>query len=266
VETLGIGSPGAVEKLASDWERTRVLAVGEIHGTNEVPRLIATLVAREAPRFDVVVGLERGDNEMQAIDAYLASQGTEADRAMLIKGPGWSGSYSDGRSSSAVFDLVEQIRVLRHHGAKVSLVMAEVVPTDRSVLQGPGNAQRYVNSTIAETVLRLAASGSKRSLVILLVGAYHLRLASADEVSGPSISQRIAGIGPLIAIVDGKGSSWNCTDKGCGAHVVEAGSQLMALGSPEQRAGMTPARFAILMFPSLTASRPAFDDAPSNGH
>jgi hypothetical protein len=68
----------------------------------------------------VQVGLEIPGDEQPRIDAYLRSAGSPADRAALLAGDFWH--HHDGRSSTGMASLLEQLRVLRAGGAAIDVV------------------------------------------------------------------------------------------------------------------------------------------------
>ena len=81
----------------------RVVVVGEIHGTREVPEVAGDLVCHALrSKLKVVVGFELTDSFRTDLDAFLGSSGSDADRSALISGSVWQRSYQDGRTSRAV--------------------------------------------------------------------------------------------------------------------------------------------------------------------
>lgn len=88
------------------------IIMGEAHGTAELPAAFADLVCAFALKSGpLTVGLEFLPEEQSSLDAYLASDGGQAARAVLLGSPGWSSR--DGRASQAIFDLLESLRRLK---------------------------------------------------------------------------------------------------------------------------------------------------------
>ncbi|MDZ3832313.1 MAG: hypothetical protein U0S50_10895 [Sphingopyxis sp.] len=102
--------PGAEHLLGE--EGPDFIIVGEAHGTAELPGAFADLVCAFAKKgAPLTVGLEFLPAEQAAIDAYLGSQGDQAARSKLLTSPAWA--LHDGRSSKAIFALVETLRRIR---------------------------------------------------------------------------------------------------------------------------------------------------------
>ena len=80
----------------------RVVWVGEVHGTSEMPALFADLVCAAATTGrHVVVALERSQDEQPLWNSFLASDGGPTARAALLKGSLWTSTIQDGRSGKA---------------------------------------------------------------------------------------------------------------------------------------------------------------------
>lgn len=192
----------------------RILLVGEIHGTVEVPGLVADLAHAMATQAHLLVGLEIPRDEQKRIDAFIDSAGTREDRAALLAGKFWTRDYQDGRSSVAMVDLLERLRQLRLR-SKV-----EVLALDQEVGGlTDGDARDRV---MAERLLdALQADPHARALV--LAGNFHTRLhkgAPWDE-SHRFLGYRLLGAQPYaIEIMAVAGSAWMCTgaeSASCGA-------------------------------------------------
>lgn len=92
--------------------RPDFIIMGEAHGTAELPAAFADIVcAFAAMREPLTIGLEFLPSEQEALDAYLASDGSQDAKAALLASPTWS--IRDGRASRAIFDLVELLRTLK---------------------------------------------------------------------------------------------------------------------------------------------------------
>ncbi|QSQ20240.1 hypothetical protein JY651_33950 [Pyxidicoccus parkwayensis] len=118
--------------LGKQVKRGGVLLLGELHGTQEVPRFLAqascqTVVAGTP----VTVGLELPVESQERIAGFLTSAGTDADWLKLMDAPFWRSPYPDGRGSEAMANMLEQLRQLRVRGLDV-----EVFVFDHPKLQG----------------------------------------------------------------------------------------------------------------------------------
>ncbi len=107
--------------------KTRVLVIGEMHGSNEYPAFAKSVVCQLlAANKPVILGLEIPENEQVAINRYLQSQGTADDRRVLQQGKFWQGKIQDGRSSVAMFGLIDAVRRLKQAGQKVLLAAFDI--------------------------------------------------------------------------------------------------------------------------------------------
>jgi hypothetical protein len=189
--------------------KTRWIVVGELHGTVEAPQVFADLVclASKTGR-PVVVGLERNETEQPVLDTYLASTGSEGDRAALLSHPSWQNGR-DGRSSRAMVDLIEVLRRLKQKGA-ISRVTAF-----QPAIRG---AQADREAAMADRLTK--ASSSEATLVIALVGNLHAMKTKQTFVSNSFVPA--AGYLPpastfSIDLRGNGGGAWNCSPE-CQAH------------------------------------------------
>jgi hypothetical protein len=150
------GAPPGAEEL---WKSRgiRILMLGEVHGTNEIPELAGTLLCESSKQGRLAaLALEAAPDDGQAaLDRYLASKGTAADLAELRRAPMWLDRY--GRGSEAVLKLVERARKL---GARVFLfdaVRPKTGPTDDSREQAM--ADRLVAAAEHGRVIALTGMG-----------------------------------------------------------------------------------------------------------
>ncbi|RKG61201.1 hypothetical protein D7X30_07035, partial [Corallococcus sp. AB011P] len=99
-----------------------VLLLGELHGTQEVPRFIAQSVCQLVTSgMPVTVGLELPVENEDRITTFLQSQGGEVNWLKLMEAPFWRSPYPDGRGSEAVANMLEQLRHLRAQGLDVAV-------------------------------------------------------------------------------------------------------------------------------------------------
>jgi len=179
------------------------LVFGEIHGTREFPAAFGTIACNAAEDGAVVVGLEISRAEQPRIDAYLASDGGAAARTELLRGAHWSSR--DGRSSEAMFGLIDKVRTWRAAGASVALVAFDV---------DGGWDDRDEDMTGPLVAARRAHPDAP---MVVLVGNYHARLASKEPRMAAYLARQIANVDTFDAAY-GKGTAWVCTDRGCGVH------------------------------------------------
>lgn len=106
--------------------RPGLILVGEIHGTNEAPDFVAGLACSIANEGKpLVVALEMPVAEQARIDAYMQSDGGGANREALLEGGFWRRKAQDGRTSTAMFRLIEKLRVVRNGGANLRVLLVD---------------------------------------------------------------------------------------------------------------------------------------------
>ena len=131
----------------------KVMLMGELHGTQEVPRFIAQSACQAAQAgVPVTVGLELPVESQERIARFIASEGTEEDWRKLMEAGFWRSPYPDGRSSEAMANLLEQLRGLRAQGMDVNAFVF-----DHPNLKGQ---EREI--AMAKTVFSHVTKGPKR--------------------------------------------------------------------------------------------------------
>ncbi len=196
----------AFAELLSRVEPHRVLLVGEIHGTAQTPAIVASLASRMAvAERPLIIGLELPATLQRPLQQFLASAGTTDDRKKLLADPFWQRDYQDGRSSVAMFELVESLRVL---DLKRDIqVLAFDVPQDA----GLGGAVR--DQRMAETITA-ALEATPKARALILAGNFHTRIqASAPwDEKHRFMGHYLTGFDPYsIEIIGIAGSAWICT-------------------------------------------------------
>lgn len=198
-------APDPLGELTERAQAHRVLLVGELHGTWEVPGIVAGLASNlGADERPLIVGLEIWRSEQAALDRYLASAGTGEDRAALLAGPFWA--TRDGRSSEAMVDLIERLRVL---ALKAPLAMVAFDIAEESDITG---AER--DRSMGELLLaRLESMPEARLLV--LAGNFHTRIQAGApwDPAHDFMGHFLRGHDPYaVEIMGVKGSTWMCPD------------------------------------------------------
>jgi hypothetical protein len=181
--------------------------VGEAHGPEEIPALVGHLAAMRVEAAPLLVALELPQTEQPALDAWLDSDGGKDARARLLGRPFWQRNRQDGRSSSAMLDLLERLRALRAGGRPLTLLAYDA---------GDGPAQ--------EPAQLIAAALRERPQARLLLLAGNYRLGREDP---DSLGSALAALDPLAFDVTAwTGAFWTCGDAPeapCGLHQLETG-------------------------------------------
>ena len=153
--------------LSPQAKRGGVMMLGELHGTQEVPRFVAQSACQVASSgTPVTVGLELPVENQQRVATFLRSAGTDDDWLKLMEAPFWRSPFPDGRSSEGMANLLDQLRKLRTQGLDVDAFVF-----DHPKVQGQEREQ-----AMADTVLSYVRKGSER-FFLLVAGNIHPRTA-----------------------------------------------------------------------------------------
>jgi hypothetical protein len=197
--------PGADEL----WRKPAVgfVVFGEAHGTKEIPALFGDVVCQASASRTVVVALEWPQEMQASLDDYMASDGSRAARKRSLSAPFWSNRTPDGRTSQAMFDLIERLRRLRASGRPVS-VKAFAPPPELLRFR-----QDYYELEMARNLAHIANDNPARPLVLVLTGNVHAGKRRADASRGGLLGA--VGHLPPVEVVSldaarNGGEEWAC--------------------------------------------------------
>ena len=190
----------------------RYIVVGESHGTKQMPAIFGDLVDAAAGRGPVVTVMEHSGADQPLLDAYLASDGGPADRAALLAGVSWSKGMRDGRSSVAMLDLIERLRLLRRQGADLVVLACQPFKLDQMSDYEGAMGQCW----------RDAGSAHPKARVLVLAGNAHTDRAPSDGRTR-AIAQLPAGETLSLVASSAGGQAWNCQNAKCGPFALYPG-------------------------------------------
>jgi hypothetical protein len=189
--------PGTAPLLAPG----RIVMVGEVHGTREMPAELLRLVCGALRRGQAVsVGLEMADPN-GAVRAYMGSGGDAVARQALLAERHWNG-MRDGRSSLAWLDMIETFRSMRQRGMPVGVFALNDRPFT-------GDRDQAMAARVREE-----HAAHPASLIFTYTGNVHSMLARAAwlpaQVPAPMGAQ-VADLDPVsIELTSEAGESWLC--------------------------------------------------------
>lgn len=251
--------PGLAELDGAD-----VVMLGEIHGSDEIPRFVGDLVCAASATRPVLLGLEIPAAEDAAFQAYLASTGDAPARRTLLATPFFSREYQDGRSSRAMLELLERVRALRAAGRDVELLAFDDP-------DAPGGRDR----AMADRLLAARAARPGR-LVVALAGNLHARIVLGSPFDPRFESMALfllragegAAPGLRLLSLDARypdGTAWTCTTAAvadCGARRLR-GAEAVAPGIRLDPVADGMAYHGVFAVAALTASPPAKEPEPA---
>jgi hypothetical protein len=179
----------------------KIVLVGEVHGTTELPGALATLACQAAQRrLSVTVGYELPSSENPRLEAYLRSAGTANDRRVLLSGPAWRRRVQDGTTSRGVFELIEFGRRLRGAGAKITIVG----------LESPGDKDRMM----AENLVR--AQNERPTDFLIAAGGMNHMWKLAGDLTGAGYYLQEGGVpATALRMTASGGTQYQCSGGKC---------------------------------------------------
>jgi hypothetical protein len=192
--------PGTAQVMTAG----RIVMVGEVHGTNEMPAAFLRLVCGALRRGQAVsVGLEMFDPD-GALAAYMASSGGAAARQALLAGRHWNG-MRDGRSSMAWLGMIETLRSMRVRGLPIGVFVLNDLSFKGSYDQ------------VMAARLRQERTAHPDALILSYTGNVHSMLKIAAPFPAP-VGALLADLKPVsIELSAAAGQAWFCRGAGeCG--------------------------------------------------
>lgn len=192
--------------------KVRVVWVGEVHGSAELPEMFGDMVCTWAKDRPVVVALEHFDLEKPFWELFL-HEGPEPERVSnLFMGAQWRGPIQDGRDSVAMLALVKRLRQLKLAGRVITVVPMEPLPT--AAMDG--------DTGMAKAVAALTAQ-YPQALIVVYTGSTHALKSVPPAYHRPSFhpsaSQFAADEIVSINLVGGPGGrTWSCYGDDCSEH------------------------------------------------
>ena len=252
------GGDPAPKRLGALLRAGQVLVVGEIHGTKEIPAAVTDAIEDATERnLSVHLGLEIPSDETEAFARYIKSAGNDRDRGALLRSAFWG--TTDGRSSRAMLDLIDDVRALRADGRSIELMLFDVPRDFRMEKDEPDGRDAVMSLFISDTV-----DEHPDDAFIVLVGSFHAgrAVASVEGKEFEPMVRWLAEQAPYVTTLRAThagGTAWTCTGDpiDCGTHPQQA------TGSSEERPPSillknTDAGFDGRLFVGkITASRPA---------
>lgn len=245
----------ALEGLDAALERSSLLIFGEIHGTVQSPALIEDVVCNiAAGGRPVTLALELPRDEQALLDAVLASDSADSlavARNALLGSPFWSHGQPDGRSSQAMWQLLEGLHQLRRQGHDLEVVAFDI----------PLDAPRQQREEKMSTFLADAIAASPDDIHIVLTGNLHSRVHRGTYLPlAGHLKQTYPKLLSFDVAHDG-GTAWVCLRGPQGCQIQKVGPR-----QPRPKRGIylleEADRFGhlgVYQVGPLTASEPAAD-------
>lgn len=202
--------------------KQQIVLVGEVHGTKEMPEFTSGLVCSLLKDGrSVILAVERFAEEQEHLQRYIESEGTAADRSALLGVHMWASRWQDGRSSEAMFALVEDIRRLRKSGQRVGILAMQHLDN----LKVPMTKAERAPLTVADSIIysRINDRGMADSLMsaavqfrnytlVALAGFRHTstKKGSSRDADYLPMGHVISSMAPtyIVSVRHGGGEFW----------------------------------------------------------
>jgi hypothetical protein len=190
-----------------------LLLLGEIHGSQETPSIAGRVACSYSLDSETALGLELLTSDQANLEEYLESNGDLCSRQKLLGTSFWK-KTRDGRSSAAMFELIEYVRRLRRQGLPISVFAFDAHERTSQVSR---------DAALANGILRFREANPDAHIVALM-GNIH-----ASELPVQLTDSRIATTGTMLASLEPtsvlvmyrSGSVWACMPE-CGVHEVSS--------------------------------------------
>ncbi|MDR6990907.1 calcium-binding protein [Luteimonas sp. 3794] len=202
----------AVNTLVRESGAHRLVVLGEMHGTREIPLLAGDLVEHWSEAAPVLLALEIPTREHSALREAVTGGGTDALIDRLRQRPWWalSPEQSDGRRSEDVLSLVQRIGALRSAGHDVAILPFD--PRSRDCYER-GNCE-----AVMADMLRRAYDGFPAGRIVVVVGNLHAMRQRPTDPASPfagttPMTAHLHDLAPVsIDITAERGQFWACQD------------------------------------------------------
>lgn len=204
----------AVDTLTREADGHRLVVLGEMHGTREMPLLAGDLVERWSNASPVLLALEIPAREHVALREAVTSGGTDAAIETLRQRDWWQvpADGNDGRRSEDVLALVRRIGQLKTSGRDVAILPFD--PRDIRCYQR-GNCEAAMAH-----VLRHAHEAFPRGRIVVVTGNVHaMRSRPTDAPEGfpdQPMTALLQDLSPYsVNVTAARGAYWACGET-CG--------------------------------------------------
>ena len=176
----------------------RVLLLGEVHGTVEAPRFTGDLVCQLASAGKtVVLGIEHESDLQPVYDRVIAG---DADAvAQISKQTLWSGKFTDGRFTRAIYELILRARDMRAAGLAVQLRAIDASSREMEVAHREGRLMYARDERMAANASTIVRALPKDGVLVIMAGNIHT--SRVMEPLGPGV--RVAP--PMGYLLDSQG-------------------------------------------------------------
>lgn len=215
------GTDAAADRVMAAAGAHRLIVIGEMHGTREIPALVSELARRYARQGPLRVALEVSRDEQADLNAYLNSSGGRARRTALSRRPYWNVDLasSDGLRTEDALDLIESLRQLRAQGRDVAVVAFDLATQARPQTDArDGKTRARDRDRSMAQYLRAAHADLPRGRILVLTGNVHAMLRAPNARFQAPMAGHLLDLAPYtVNVAAREGAFWACqAGKACG--------------------------------------------------
>jgi hypothetical protein len=234
------------ERCAVEWGSLpfhdgEIVLLADPLGANEPLAALEAFACEAANRaLPITFALSMPIDEQDSLNQFLSSKGDAEARKTLLARRFWLRDWQDGRSSVAVLDFLERVRVRRSHGEAVTVLAVDI--------NQAGNP-RYARAAAVLLRHREANGGLTVAFLGSVMGSR--RLGGEWDSQLRPVGARLAGVLPgkvkSLDVAFNGGTHWTCRLGAQGA--LDCGT-FRAVAGPRQRVEAVTPRMFVRLFPS----------------
>lgn len=238
----------AAKRIQSNAGSHRLVVIGEMHGTREMPDLMERLAENYSAEEPLLVALEITRDEHAMLARYMDSP-DDSLQAEMRKHAAWNvlPEKNDGRRTQDMLDLIDALRRMRESGRDVAILPYDLA---KGAYQDGEHRDREMAAH-----LRRAYGALPQGRMLVLTGNVHAMLVKKEsrlalQLPTPMTSYLVDLDPYSVNISAVAGSLWACSTS-CG--VMQVNNSHLKEG-PMPADSRQPYHFQI-MLPSFTAAR-----------
>jgi len=208
-----------VETLLTS-QKSEIIVIGEVHGMTATPEFVSVLICHSlAQGVQTTLALEMSDDD-GVLATYMKTDGNASEKAALFKAKMWTTGFTDGRSSMAMFDLVESTRSRMAHNKSLRFGVFAGETHEVADDATPNETSSAWEKHMGENIVELAETSER---TIVLVGNLHARYGDIKfgELNYASMVEYLPkGRTRTFNALNAPGTIWNCIyeTKACESH------------------------------------------------
>jgi uncharacterized iron-regulated protein len=200
----------------------KIITIGEIHGTTEIPAAVGQLACSFLKQGkQVMVGLELDNAALSAMLKYQASAKKEADIATLRQFQFWD-KGQDGRASVAMADLIAELQRFKQIGLQIDVfAFDELTKSAQAEFKSSPNLYSVLrDKSMTDNIDRAIASAPQKTFILFAGNVHASKKNTVRDAGWQSMANRLVERHALVSFNASflNGTAWVCLRTGCGAN------------------------------------------------